>query len=262
MTVTVTVADVDATNFITASQGSSEAFKTANLLKSLTVNALIFGESGTGKKTLARYILPDASVLDAADSDELLAALQGSAEVIVTHLENSPNLNTLYNAISQNNVRIVATCSHQCSHELLEELFSVQLHLPPLRERKEDVEALIDNFTLEAEKLFGRAERFDMQTFQPDLSENATSLRQQVFLVNLLESISENELMMIMERYLTDKLGSNSDYRKFLHLYEVPLLRAGLKRFKSQLQLSQRLGLNRNTLRKKIIQNSSFDLEV
>lgn len=258
----VTVADVDATNFITASQGSNEAFKTANLLKTLTVNALIFGESGTGKKTLARYILPSASIFDAADFDELLAILPGSTEIIITHLENSPNLNTLFDVISQNSIRVVATCGYKCTHELIDEMFSVQLSLPPLRERPEDVGVLIESFTLEAEGLFGCAEGFDAQAFQPDLSKNATSLRQQVFLVNLLESVSESELMMIMERYLTDKLGSNSDYRKFLHLYEVPLLRAGLKRFKSQLQLSQRLGLNRNTLRKKIIQNSSFDLEV
>jgi len=37
---------------------------------------------------------------------------------------------------------------------------------------------------------------------------------------------------------------------KFLHLYEVPIIKAGLQRFKSQLQLSEKLGLNRNTLRK------------
>jgi len=257
----VTVADVDVTSFITASQGSIEAFKTANLLKTLTVNALIFGESGTGKKTLAQYILPNASLLDAADSDELLTALQGSEAVIITHLENSPNLNTLFASIATNDVRVVATCSHKCDHELLDELFSVQLRLPPLRERPEDVEALIESFFQEAQGLFGCVERLEVKSFQPDLSKNATSLRQQVFLINLLDSINENELMMITERYLAEKLGSNSDYRKFLHLYEVPLLRAGLKRFKSQLQLSQKLGLNRNTLRKKIAQNSGFNLE-
>ena len=41
------------TNFITASEASSQAFKTATLLKTLTVNALIMGEVGVGKSTLA-----------------------------------------------------------------------------------------------------------------------------------------------------------------------------------------------------------------
>jgi DNA-binding protein Fis len=59
---------------------------------------------------------------------------------------------------------------------------------------------------------------------------------------------------------LEDKIGTNSDYRNNLYIYEVPLIRAGLKKFKSQLQLADRLGLNRNTLRKKIADNSEYGL--
>jgi DNA-binding protein Fis len=47
-----------------------------------------------------------------------------------------------------------------------------------------------------------------------------------------------------------------------LHLYEVPLIRAGIKKFKSQLQLSDKLGLNRNTLRKKITEHAHYKLEI
>ena len=61
-----------------------------------------------------------------------------------------------------------------------------------------------------------------------------------------------------MENYLYNKLGSNSDYRENLYLYEVPLIKSGLKKFKSQLQLSDKLGLNRNTLRKKIADNKQY----
>jgi DNA-binding protein Fis len=75
---------------------------------------------------------------------------------------------------------------------------------------------------------------------------------------SLLQDIKEVELMNIIENYLADKLGSQSDYRNFLHLYEVPLIKAGLNRFKSQLQLSDKLGLNRNTLRKKIADNQKY----
>jgi len=53
-------------------------------------------------------------------------------------------------------------------------------------------------------------------------------------------------------------LGSNNDYKNFLHLYEVPIIKAGILRFKSQLQLSDKLGLNRNTLRKKIADNEKY----
>jgi DNA-binding protein Fis len=78
----------------------------------------------------------------------------------------------------------------------------------------------------------------------------------------LLSSVGEDDLMGIMENFLFQKLGSNNDYRKFLHLYEVPLIRAGIKKFKSQLQLSDKLGLNRNTLRKKITEHAQYKLEI
>jgi DNA-binding protein Fis len=65
-------------------------------------------------------------------------------------------------------------------------------------------------------------------------------------------------LMDIVQTYIAPKLGSNNDYKKFLHIYEAPLIRAGLKKFKSQLQLADKLGLNRNTLRKKIADNAQY----
>jgi DNA-binding protein Fis len=81
-------------------------------------------------------------------------------------------------------------------------------------------------------------------------------------LQSLLESIDEKNLMEIMEQFLIQKLGGNNDYRTFLHLYEVPLIKAGIKRFKSQLQLADKLGLNRNTLRKKIAEHAEYKLEI
>ncbi len=254
-------AAVDATNFITASSASHEAFKTANLLKTLTVNAYIHGEKGTGKKTLARYILPHAPIIDAADYDALSMALQSNSEVIITHIEKSPNIIKLGEQINEHDTRVIATGSSGYSHALIEELFSVQLFLPALHTRPEDVTALAAHFQEEAREIFGTLESLRLNTVEPDLSENALSLRRQLFLHLLMQNVSEKEMMSIMEQYLSDKLGSNNDYRVFLHLYEVPLIRAGLKRFKSQLQLSDRLGLNRNTLRKKISENKEYGLD-
>ena len=249
---------MDATSFITASDASSQAFKTATLLKTLSVNSLITGELGVGKKSLARYILPDAPVIDASEFDELLIALESLQEVIISNLENSPNVTRIIEAINANEVRVVATSKNSFVDEKIDDLFSLKFDIPPLSDREEDVEFLVEKFTKEASLLFGSEGEFHFENFIPDLSKNANSLRRQVMISYLLQNVKEVELMDIMQNYLHDKLGSNSDYRSFLHLYEAPLIKAGLSRFKSQLQLSDKLGLNRNTLRKKIAENKEY----
>jgi DNA-binding protein Fis len=254
---------VDVTNFLTASSASLEAFKTANLLKSLCVNAIIMGERGTGKLTLARIILPSAPIIDGHNFDELLSALETHNAIIIHRVDGIANLKRLEETVNKTKTRIIATGGFRFSSEQLENLFSIRLLIPPLRERPEDIAMLADSFAREAWETFGQVdEPVSMKEFLPDVSENALSLRRQVYLQSLLESIDEKNLMEIMEQFLIQKLGGNNDYRTFLHLYEVPLIKAGIKRFKSQLQLADKLGLNRNTLRKKIAEHAEYKLEI
>lgn len=256
--VALVVARVVDANYITASASSAQAFKTATLLKTLSVNALITGEVGVGKKSLARYMLPNAPMLDASSYDEILATLESANSVIITNLENLPNTKKVLDIISANNIRVIATAKSSYYNEVADKIFSIKLDIPSLQERPEDVKQLVEKFAKEASLLFGPKEEFNVKNFKPDLSQNSNSLRKQVMINYLLQNVSENELIEIIENYLVEKLGSNNDYKNFLHLYEVPLVRAGLQRFKSQLQLSDKLGLNRNTLRKKIADNSKY----
>ncbi len=250
------------TNFLTASNASLEAFKTANLLKGLSVNAMIIGEHGTGKLTLARYILPNAPIVNGSNFDELLSALEKHDELIIYRLDDIANLKRFEETLCRTHTRVIATGGFRYSSEQLEDIFTIRFVIPPLRERPEDIELLSNIFMKEAEITFGKSDFFQSKEFFPDVSENALSLRRQVYLNCLLSSISEKNLMDITENFLVQKLGSNNDYRKFLHLFEVPLIRAGIKRFKSQLQLADKLGLNRNTLRKKIAEHSAYHIEI
>lgn len=253
---------VDVTSFVTASEASYQAKKTAILLKTLNVNALIMGEVGVGKKSLASFILPDAPILDASSFDELLTSLESCDEIIITNIDNSPNIKRLIDTINQNDIRVIATSKNSFTDDFINDLFSVKFTIPPLREREEDVALLVKSFVKEAALLFGFSKDFNMENFQADLRENSKSLRKQVSITYLMQDIGDSELMSIMENYLYEKMGSNSDYRNFLYLYEVPLIRAGLAKFKSQLQLSDKLGLNRNTLRKKISENQKHLKEI
>ncbi len=256
--VLVVAAVVDATSFITASDASKEAFKTATLLKTLNVNSLVTGEVGVGKKSLARYILPDAPILDASDFDELLTTLESSKEIIIANLENSPNIKRVIDTVNHYDVRVVATAKSLFYNENIDELFSIKFDIPPLSQRPEDVKALITEFINEASLLFGSDSKFNGDNLSPDLTLNAKSLKRQVMINYLLQDINDIELMDIIENYLSDKIGFNNDYRNFLYLYEVPLIRSGLNKFKSQLKLADKLGLNRNTLRKKIADNKKY----
>lgn len=252
------VQGVAVANFIAVSNASKEAFRTATLLKTLNVNSLITGEVGVGKKSLAQYILPNTPVVDASKFDELLTSIESANQIIITNLHNSPNLNILVQAIKSSDIRVVATSNKNIKDEILDELFSIKFDIPPLSQRKEDIESLIEIFLLEASQLFGATSSLNLDNFTPDISKNSHSLKRQVMVNYLLQDIQDVELMSIMENYLTNKLGSNSDYRKFLYLYEAPLIKSGLKQFKSQLKLSDKLGLNRNTLRKKIADNKQY----
>jgi DNA-binding NtrC family response regulator len=257
--VLVVAAVVDVTSFITTSEASNQAKKTASLLKTLNVNAIISGEHGVGKKTLAAFILPDASTIDASNFDELLTTLESSNEIIITNIDKSPNLLRLIHSIKDKNVRVVATSSQTLSNENIDALFSIKIEIPPLRERPEDVNTLLELFTEEARTLFGNAEEVNSDlSFEPDLSQNSYSLRRQVMINFLLQDIQDKDLIELISKYLYDKMGTGNDYKNFLYLYEVPLIKTGLKKFKSQLQLSDQLGLNRNTLRKKIADNDKY----
>lgn len=252
------VQDVVATNFVTQSHASKEVFKTATLLRTLNVNSLIIGENGVGKKTLAQYILPNAAVVDASIFDDMLAALESASQIIITNLHNSPNIQRVLDTIKVKNAKVVATASYHFQNLELDEIFSVQFDIPPLAQREEDVQELIKLFSQHALSVFGISKKDYEFTLVPDLSENSISLQRQVMIFCLLKNVKGSELMDIIEHYLYEKLGSNNDYRNFLHLYEAPLIKAGLKKFKSQLQLADILGLNRNTLRKKIAENKEF----
>ena len=247
------------TNYIAKSRASLEALKSANLLKSLNINALILGVIGTGKLTLAQLILPDAPVVDGSDLQEVLSHMSLSDAIIIKNFDKINNYQKLQEALSRYKTRIIATSRVDLTEKISDKFFSVQITLAPLSQRKEDIEPLAHKFFKEVSEVLGHHDdsEVSLKNLSLDLSQNCYSLRKSVYLKYLMSTLDENGIMNIMEDFFDKKLGGKNDYRDNLYLFDVPLLRSGFKKFNSQLSISEKFGLNRNTLRKKVNEYSS-----
>ena len=243
---------VDHTSYIAKSRASLEALKSANLLKSLKINALILGEAGTGKETLAKFILPDAKVVDGHNLKEVLSYVSTNNSIIIKNFDKVSNFNLLLSTIEEHKTRVIATSKTELLDKIHSEFFALMITIPPLVQREEDIEPLVGKFFEEVSAIFGDSKDTSLKDLNIDLSNNCYSLRKSVYIRYLINSLGEEDVMQVMEEFLSKKLGGRNDYRDQLYLFDVPMLRCGFKKFNSQLNMSEKFGLNRNTLRKKI----------
>ncbi len=244
---------VDATNFIAYSRASKEALRSANLLKSLDINALITGEEGVGKATLAKYIL-NAPMVDGGENiDTILSLIVEHKKIIILNFDRIMHTDILHQALQKNKTKIVATSSKDIFHKISDKFFSLSINLPPLRKREEDIYPLAKKFLKEAKRDFG-LDNIDINIKKDrlDISRNCYSLRVSIYKLIIEELTKEEDIMQMLQDILYKRLGSNNDYRNNLYIYEIPLIKAGFLKFKSQLKMAEKFGINRNTLRKKI----------
>ncbi len=235
--------------FFTTSDKIQHIIKSFNLTKTLFVSSIIIGEAHTGKKSLARYLFPDTPLVSGKDQEEVKVALENHDELIITDFEKLSNQNTL----DFTNKRIIATANYIGNTQLIDTLFAFIYTMPSLKERPDDIDYLKKLFIKEAlSTLIIDKNEIDPDTITTNLTSNTESLKKSVYMHLMKHSLNGTEIESILYEYLLKHLDGNDGYREFLGLYEKPLIKAGLKKFGSQLQLSQVLGINRNTLRKKI----------
>ena len=244
-----------ATNFIVNSRASKEALKSANILKSLNINVLIEGPKGTGKETLAKYISNDALVVKEKLS-ETEEFSNNSSNVIILNIEKYKNLHLL-EALGKN-YRIIATSNQITKSEIVDKIFPIKIYLPPLKERPEDIFPIAEKFLNEVRETFGDEFNLDLSKIEFDLSENGDSIKKDIYFCYFLKNINEKQIVECIEEFLIEKIGTQNDYKNFLYLYEAPLIKAGFRKFKSQVKMAEMFGLNRNTLRKKINENKDW----
>ncbi len=235
-------------NFIAKSDELRKIVKSLALIKNFFVSSLLIGEESIGKKTLAKHILPQAVVVSGEDLNKLLGVLDQNEEVIITNFEKISN----YHSLNFDNKRVIATATYQPKDFHVDDLFGYIYEIRPLKERLEDAKELADLFYKEAKEMLSIENEITLHPQKLDLSQNSKSLKKYVYKELIQSQMNEKDLRNLMYEYLYENLEGNNDYKKFLYLYEKPLLEAGLKRYGSQLKLSAILGINRNTLRKKV----------
>jgi len=234
-------------HFLSNSTKIDNIVKGFTLTRSLFVSSLLVGEAFTGKKTLINMLFPNSVSVDASNKKELLLALEKHEEIIIYNFENLIHFEDL----NFEHKRIVAIANHIENSQKIEKRFAFIYHMPNLRER-EDLKLLIEYFQNEIQKELMLDYPIKLDIKNLDLSSNIQSLKASIYKQLMSKTLNSEDIEEILFEYLLHHIEGNNAYREHLVLFERPLIKAGLKKYKSQLKLSSILGLNRNTLRKKI----------
>lgn len=233
--------------FLSNSPQIDNIVKGFTLTKSLFVSSLLVGENHTGKKTLIKMLFPHTNYVDASNSEELHLALEKYDEIVIYNFDKLVNFENL----NFENKRIVAIANHIENSVKIENKFAFIYHMPNLKQRR-DIALLSEYFQKKIQKELMLPEPIELDSSKFDLSENIKSLKASIYKQLMHKTLDTPDIEEILFEYLFDNIKGNNAYRDCLHLYERPLIKAGLEKYKSQLKLSNILGLNRNTLRKKI----------
>ena len=176
----------------------------------------------------------------------------------------------------------VAVREGRFREDLLYRLRVVPLHIPPLRERREDARVLAEHFTARyAEELCGAprflasssVEYLSRHDWPGNVRELENSIKRALVLSSGEVLAAEDfaflerkppsteagcDLAQLVQREVEAELAqpeSSEIYRRLLERVERPLLQAVLARTEgNQIRAAALLGINRNTLRKKIVE--------
>ena len=233
---------------------SKEILNSAKLLQAVSVNALILGEVGVGKKSLAKYILPQSEIYEAKNlqrdiADDILT-IQNEA-IIIDKIHEITNIDLFLKWIDENAIRVIAISNTENLNQKLRDIFSINLEIPTLSKREEDTKALVNKFSNEASSIL-EMPIIPQSKLIINISNNTHSLRNSIYFSYLFETIGEHEILMFLEKYISENLKGENSYKDLSYIFEVPLLKASTKKYKSQVQVAKHLGLNRITLRKKL----------
>ena len=233
--------------FLTQSDTIKKIINSFYTLAPLNVLAILIGPKYTGKKTLIKSIFPNYLFLDAKDKATLKEALKKNDKLVIYNFEAISSLEEF----DFFNKQIIAIANEDIDSKIVNR-FAFKFFMPPLKDRKKDIKLLAELFYKKAQKDLDIHKEIQIDYDNLDISRNNHSLKASIYKKLFFETLSKEDIKGILEEYFLKNLDENNGYYENLDLYDETIIKAGLKKFKSQLKLSKILGINRNTLRKKI----------
>lgn len=221
------------------------------LTKNMQISTLLYGEAFIGKKTLVSSIYNNAIWIDGNDFSKIKNAFVENSDIVIYNFDIHKN----YDMDDFNSKKIIAIANETIVPDYIDALFGFIYKMPSLKDRPEDLEFFIDKYSKEASVNLDKVSHFKFDASNIDLSDNIKSLKIDIYKKTAFSNLEKSEIIDILYDYFIKNLHGNNDYVKFLNIFEYPLIKAGLDKFGSQLKLSQILGINRNTLRKKVNEN-------
>ena len=236
--------------FIAKSEASKKVLKIAQMSSELPVNVLILGQAGVGRKLLANEVLPTAQTFEARELEKLIIDktidLKEYSSIIVYDINKV--LNKLEFLKKLKDIRVVATGFAEDQDYINQ--FAIKIEILPLEDRIEDLDELVKIYKQEASKIYTSSNM--PQNIKIDLSGNGITLKQSIYKGILLQSITKQEMMNTLYEFFEREFRDERTYKQLLEVFEIPLLKAAKKVYKSQLQMANKLQINRITLRKKL----------
>ncbi len=237
--------------FIAFSPQMQEIKKLTTLVRGVNVNTIVMGDVGVGKTFVAKTIMPDGVVVYGDKPEDVLKALKNFDEIIIEDFDKLPKSDLPI----LDGKKIVATSKKRIKDSTLDRLFGIKIEIPSLPKRKEDIEPLKKHFLDMAKKDLSIDSNIDTSAVSTDITQNCHSLKRAAYQALLCNNITKEQLSKVMEEYFYAHIDDKDEnYKPFLDIFDEAIINANYRKFKSQLMMSYKMGINRNTLRKKILQ--------
>ena len=222
--------------------------RSLQVTRTLMVSSILIGEDYSGKLTLIKSLYQSTPIIDATSKEELDKALLEEDELIIYNLQAVKNIANL----NFENKKIIAIATPDIDMKLIKTKFAFIYMMPSFKERADDVQKIAQEISQKVHHDLILENKIDLDYEHLDLSQNYKSLKASVTMQIIKKSLTVQDIEEILFNYFKNNLNGKDGYKNYLGIYERPLIQAGLQKYGSQLQLSNALGLNRNTLRKKI----------